>query len=326
MRSRFIHPLALLFIALLLPAALPLAGALTLDLHPNTVYQGDTVYIDITGLANQSTFNYTLTSTNLVSTGDHWYNLTSFNYPFALSSGHVSIVGNNVNLIKLETKVGGVTKSIQGVGPGTVTLDFLKDVTADVYDYYRINYDVANVANPVTITWIHNGTKSGPEDSTTSFNISGASAGDVRVLISVNFSVELDEVVTIISPTPTPTPTPTSPPGPPGPPGPGPISPPEIPVVTVSQTGTPTPTSTSSSTGGGDPTATLEPESAGQTGWKWGYLPPPILEWLGQVTPTSGQYGSQMPWGGGSSSWVILFGIAVLVIAVIGNILLTRKR
>jgi len=321
MNPRASLPLALLLLALLLPAAMPPAGALTLDLHPNLVYQGDTVSIDITGLANQSTFNYTITSTNLVSTGDHWYNLTNFNYPFAISNGHVYIVGSNVNLIKLETKVGGVTKSIQGVGAGTVTLDFLKDITADIYDYYRINYDVANVANPVTITWIHEGNKSGPDDSTASFGVSGASAGDLRCLISVNGTVALDEVVTILAPTPTPTPTSPPPPGPPGPPGP--VSPPEIPVVTVSMTATPT--STSSSTGVGDPTPTLEPESAGQTGWKWGYLPPPILEWLGQVTPTSGQYGSQMPGAGGTSSWVVLFAIVVLVFAVIGNILLTRK-
>jgi hypothetical protein len=204
MRTRFVPPLSFLLVVLVLPAILCPSGALTIDVSPNRVCPTQTVSIDITDLADQSTFNYTLTSTNLVSTGLQWYNLTNFNYPFAISDGRVYIVGTNVDLIRLETKIGAVTQSIEGTGPGTVTLNFQKNINAAVYDYYRINYTVANTAVPVTITWIHNGTKSGAEDSTTTFNIEGASSGDVRCLITVNGTVERDEVVTIYSPCPEP--------------------------------------------------------------------------------------------------------------------------
>ena len=337
MRSHILLPLTLLLLALLFPAAVPPAGALTIDIYPNQVCPGETVSIAITDLADQSTFNYTLTSTNLVSTGLQWYNLTSFNYPFAISDGRVYIVGNNVNLIKLETKIGGFTQSIQGVGPGTVTLNFPKNINAAVYDYYRINYEVTNTAVPVTITWIHNGTKSGPVDSTTTFGIDGASTGDVRCLVTVNGTVERDEVVTIVSC-----------PLPPDPGGGGTTTPTSTPTATVTPTGTVTATPTGTVTsevtatatgtggpvgpigtggpGGTETTSGGEPGSSDGGGWKWEYQPPDVLKWLGQETQTAETYGIQVGDGdGGFLSWVVLFGIIVLIVAVILLVLMKRK-
>ncbi|MDD1658611.1 MAG: hypothetical protein LUQ41_09215 [Methanomicrobiales archaeon] len=328
MRTRILLSLTILLTVLLLPAVVLPSGALTLDVHPSQVCPGETVSIDITGLADGSTFNYTLTSTNLVSTGLQWYNLTNFNYPFSISDGRVYIVGNNVNLIKLETKIGGLTQSIQGVGPGTVTLNFPKDITAAVYDYYRINYEVTNTAVPVTITWIHNGTKTGPEDSTTTFGITGASAGDVRCLLSVNGIVAMDEVVTIYSPCPlgpdqidsgggviptgtgvtgTPTVTPTS----------------SVTTTPTPITVTPTPTVTGGGTAGGNGDGS---GSGRGEQWRWEYQPPDILKWLGQDTTDGGQYGTQIFGEGGIFPWVVLFGIIVLVVAVIAMIYMRRKE
>jgi len=319
MRTRSIPHLTFLLTILTFAAIVIPSGALTVDIHPNSVCPGDMVSIDITGLADGSAFNHTLTSTNLVSTGLHWYNLTSFHYPFNISSGRVHVEGHNVDRIKIETKLAGVTTSIESTGSGTVTLDFFKEINATVFDYYLINYDVTNTALPVTITWIHNGTKTGPDDSTTTFHVDGASAGDIRCLISVNGAVVDDEVVSISAcPTPT-TPTPGGQTG-----GSSNDFPLGFPTATATVTATPTPTPTPTVTGGTEITDGDGSGSGNGEEWRWEFIPPIVLTWLGQ--DTAGQYEPQLISEGGNFPWGVRRGIIVLIVAVIAIIYMRMRE
>jgi|GEM_PF-4991517 len=191
----------LLFVLLMITVVvlLPVA-AVTMSLTPTTVQPSATITITILNLADGSDFDLSLSSTDLTSTGQTWYNLTNFAMPFTLVNGTMTATGGNLDRIALYVKKAstGPLYSVEATGNGSVNVTAQQDVTAGTYSYILINGDIHTASQPVSIAFTADGTtKDVPSTAVLSFVIEGASAGHIRVLARVNGTTTLDQTITI---------------------------------------------------------------------------------------------------------------------------------
>ncbi len=117
------HQRLLTLCALILLAFCAVEGAAALDITitPDHIESGDTVTIDVAGLANGSTFALRMESAVSLGGQDEFsFEATNVNIPFSLNSPVVQVRAEPVTRAGLRAQTGGTAKSIEAIASNDV--------------------------------------------------------------------------------------------------------------------------------------------------------------------------------------------------------------
>ena len=197
------HEAAALVLAV--PLILSAVLGVGVQIQPDTIQDGSPISIALSNVTDGYTLRTTLVATFPVSKGSSWFNITNWNYPFALEGGSVTVSGQNVNRITLLVRVGNI---IQGAPPkpgtGNITVELPMDFLPSVYHDFRIGYEVHNASAPLVFTLVQQGTKVGPEDADLTPSVIGVEEGNLTVEILANGTLQGSKEIRIQNAVPPP--------------------------------------------------------------------------------------------------------------------------
>jgi hypothetical protein len=190
------------------------------QIQPDAIVEGSQISLTLFNVTDGCTLNTTLVSTFPPASSPSWLNVTNWRYDFSLQKGHITVVGGNVNRIRLLAQAGSTLRMAEDTGTGDIIVGLPLDILTGVYYDYRILYEVHNSTAPITITLIQQGSKVGTDDSVSTPSIYGAGGGNLSLEVLVNDTLEGSQVVRVGNPATIPPTTPpvTQGPQPPTPP------------------------------------------------------------------------------------------------------------
>lgn len=210
-----------IFVLMLL--CISLASAVSISATPSSISPGGTITITINDLVDTSTFSLLVESAFDVTPGDRFeFETTNFNMPISLSDGTVSAYTQNTESTKMTVIKDETEYSIAGPSTDGIYSDSQnRDISSGTYSEISLGGRALADESSIVARFNLVGTKTGPEDSTISFNAGGIQAGTLRVKALVNNQVYMDKIITIGTPvaatlpstivsTPTATPTVTA--------------------------------------------------------------------------------------------------------------------
>lgn len=190
------------------------AAALDISITPDHIESGDTVTINVAGLANGSTFALRMESAiGLEGQDEFSFEATNVNIPFSLNSPVVQVQAKPVTTAGLRAQSGGTAKSIEAIANnGVVNLrQGLDDIKGGSVDLLRVYGDAVAGSETVDLSLELAGTKMGPDSSQITFDLAGIDQGTARIIILVNGNEAVNKNIIIGEvPTATPTQTPTA--------------------------------------------------------------------------------------------------------------------
>lgn len=179
---RFI-PLVVSLLILALPAV-----AVTITERPDTIGNGQPIYITIRNLPEDSTFSLLVESTSAVQPDSEFvFQMSQFVMPFALKKSSVTATlsgtsQNKLEVMKESTIVTVSGKSVDGHFSTTKTYD----ITQGTYDYFRLSGTSLPSSTSITAQIQVTGTKQGPDDSEISFVVEGLTTGFITTAVLVD--------------------------------------------------------------------------------------------------------------------------------------------
>jgi hypothetical protein len=176
-------------------------SAVSISIQPETIAQGDQVTIGIQGLANDSSFSLQLEG-SFVPENDHFmFRTTQFMMPLTLNEGQISAYAENTTSAGISVKKETTTLTMSGVSTnGIFQATEARNVSEGIYDFLQIEGDRTPGATRVLTRLSLTGVKEGPDTSHLSFIIDGIAQGTVQVQITVDGSVVLNKILTVVSP------------------------------------------------------------------------------------------------------------------------------
>jgi len=216
-------------VLLAIPFLISAVLGIGVQIQPDTIVDGNPFSLTLTNITDGYTLNTTLVSTFPPASSTSWFNVTNWRYDFSLQKGHITVIGGNVNRIRLLAQAGSTLRMAEDTGAGNIIVGLPLDILTGVYYDYRILYEIHNSTAPIMITLIQQGNKVGTDDSVSTPSIYGAGGGNLSLVVLVNGTLEASQVVRVGNPATIP---PTTPPITQGP------QPPTPPPVSTTVTGT----------------------------------------------------------------------------------------
>ena len=178
----------LLLILLALGILTGTAGAITVEIRPDRVVDGDQVTIQLHDLPNGTVFSLKLDGEFAATPGGAFsFSTSQLTMPFRLDKGTVTAnlentATNTLVVRKGETqaKVGGNSKD------GLFSTVQNVSITAGTYDEIAIGGTVLPDATTVRTSLVLTGVKQGASDATISFTVRGVTAGTLTVSVLAN--------------------------------------------------------------------------------------------------------------------------------------------
>lgn len=307
MAGRSFPTIALVLVALpfLVPAVLGM-GVVT---GPESIVEGGAITVSLTNVTNGTRLNTTLTASFPPAEGITWFNLSGWNYPFALQKGMGVVSGQNVNQIVFLIRTGNTYLMRRVTGTGNIAVEIpLEFQPATVYDF-RIGYEVHSAKDPLVFTLIQEGFKAGTEtDANLTPSLAGIGNGDVKVSVFGNgtFQGGKEIQVSLTAPLPTPRPVDST------------MTPSETPSPVEKPPGTTQPEMLPPGT---TPPSTTPPVTAPAAETPPGTTPSPARVSPVVTTPVA----TQAPAGGaGPSPFVLVYAGIIIITAVVGDYLLLK--
>lgn len=207
-------------VLLALPFLFSAVLGIGVQIQPDTIMEGSQISITLSNITDGDALNTTLVSTFPAGPSTSWFNVTNWRYPFTLQKGNVTVVGENVNRIRLLVRVGSTLRTAENTGAGNIMVGIPMDILTGVYYDYRVLYEVHNSTAPIMITLIQQGSKVGTDDSVSTPSIYGAGGGNLTLKVLVNGTLGGSQLIRVGNPATTPATTPqmTTGPQPPTPP------------------------------------------------------------------------------------------------------------
>ena len=243
---------ALAAVPLLISAVL----AIGVQVQPGNITDGSQISISLSNVTDGYILNTTVIAGFTPVTSPSWFNITNWRYSFGLGNGNVTVIGQNVNRIRLLVRAGTSLRTAENTGTGNIYLAIPMDILPELYYDYRVLYEVHDPDLPITLAVIQQGSKAGPDESQFDPSIYGVKEGNLTVEESTNGILQASRVIRVgvFPETPVPTtavpggtrsPTPTTPEttvsGTPTPASPRPTAPRSPPPTTPSPTSSPAP-------------------------------------------------------------------------------------
>ena len=190
-------PLVLL---LLLPVFVTAALAIGVQIQPGSIVDGNPISVTLSNVTDGYTLSTTLVSTFPATSHTNWLNITNWRYDFDLQKGNITVIGENVNRIRLVVRVGSTLRTAEDTGAGNIIVGIPMDILTGVYYDYRILYQVHNASAPVTITLIQQGIKMGTDDSVSTPSIYGVGGGNIALEVRANGILEGGQGISVALP------------------------------------------------------------------------------------------------------------------------------
>jgi hypothetical protein len=175
-------------------------------IQPDTIREGSPISISLSNVTDGYILNVTLSAAFTPAPGTSWLNLTNWNYPFALTAGHVTVAARNVNQLTLLVRAGGTVRTSRETGAGNISTGIPMDFLPLMYHDFRIGYEVHDAGAPLMFTLVQEGTKAGPVDAVITPSIIGAGEGNLTVTILTNGTLQASREIRILNTAPSPTP------------------------------------------------------------------------------------------------------------------------
>jgi hypothetical protein len=198
-------------VLVVLPLVIPMVLGIGVAVQPASIEDRSPISIAISNVTDGVHLNTTLTATFPPAAGVTWFNLTNWNYPFALEGGRVLASGQNVNQLIFLVRAGSSYKMRRESGTGAISLEIPMDLEPFTFHDFRIGYEVHNASTPLTFTLIQQGTKMGAEtDAVLTPSIIGAREGSLALVVMENSTLVNRTVIQIVKPAPPATPVPVN--------------------------------------------------------------------------------------------------------------------
>lgn len=190
MKGQFVRLMSLL---VLLCAMVSAVSAVTITTHPERMYKGDYLYMDIVGLQNGQNFTFVIDSTFATMKNTSFtYDTMNFTMPFSLDSGVISTTISPVGYATLIVKKGDTVVTKAGNAQnGTFSATISNPVASGTYDY--ISLGGYALENEVRTHLQLSGIKQGPDNSSIMFRFNGVETGSVRIKAIVDGQTVLPE-------------------------------------------------------------------------------------------------------------------------------------
>lgn len=194
---------AFILLALALVIA-PAAAAVTITGRPDSVANGQPMYITIGGLPDGATFSLLVESVSAVQPGSEFlFQMSQFTMPFSLTHSSVTANLSGTMQNKLEVMKESTIVTVSGTSTGghfSTTKTY--DITAGTYDYFRLSGTSLPTASSISSQVQVTGTKNGPENSEISFVVEGLTTGTVTTAVLVDGRQAYYKTVPVGAPTP----------------------------------------------------------------------------------------------------------------------------
>ncbi|KAF1078605.1 hypothetical protein [Methanogenium sp. MK-MG] len=184
---------AVIFLSLLFGifiSCITVAGAVSVAISPDQVGEGDQISISVQDLPDASSFSLLIEGYYDVGTGSPFsFEVANLNMPFSLSGGRIIAYAEKSEFLRVNYQEGsgGVIKTLSIISDesGSCTIDESASISAGVYNKLWLEgmtMDEATVKSRLNLV----GTKTGPEDSSITFNVRGIDAGTLLIVVSID--------------------------------------------------------------------------------------------------------------------------------------------
>jgi hypothetical protein len=197
----------LLLILLALCILTGTAGAITVEIQPDRVVDGDQVTVHLHDLPNGTVFSLKMDGEFATTPGGAYsFSTNQLSMPFTLDKGTVTAnlenTATNTLVVRrgeTQAKIGGNSKN------GLFSTVQNVSITAGTYDEIAVSGTVLPDATTVRTSLILTGIKQGASDATISFTVHGVTTGTLTVSVLANTAKVYGKEIAL-GPLPTPTP------------------------------------------------------------------------------------------------------------------------
>ena len=203
------HRLCLMLLALLAVGAVAAqVGAVSVEVQPDRVLDGDTVTIALADLPNGTVFSLRLEGAVAPRPdGTFAFTTTDLVMPFSLEQGQVQAALENTATNELVVRKGDTQVKMSGGSEnGRYATERNVAIPAGTYDEIGLSGTAAPGAGTVRAALALTGVKRGPENATIAFKVRGVTQGTMTVQVLVNTEKVYGREIAL-GPAGTPTPT-----------------------------------------------------------------------------------------------------------------------
>jgi len=187
------------FIILLVFLLASTAAAVTITERPDTIANGQLMYITIRDLPDNATFSLLVEAACEVQPDSEFgFQMSQFVMPFALQHSSITATLSGTSQNRLEVMKESTIVTVSGTSTdGHFSTTKTYDITAGTYDYFRLSGTSLPTSRSITAQLQVTGTKRGPEDSEISFVVEGLTAGTVTTAVLVDNHQVLYKIVPV---------------------------------------------------------------------------------------------------------------------------------
>lgn len=173
---------------LVLCVAIGTVGALSIEVRPDRVLEGDTVTIVLSDLPNGTVFSLRLDGAVAPRPdGTFGFTTTDLVMPFSLEQGQVQAALENTATNELVVRRGDTQAKMTGASQnGRYTTERNLTIAAGTYDELGLAGTAAPGATTVSTSLALTGIKRGPDSATISFSVRGVTSGTMTVSVYAN--------------------------------------------------------------------------------------------------------------------------------------------
>jgi hypothetical protein len=175
------------------------AGALSVALYPTDIGPGEEIFVEITDLPDGSDF--TLIAEGIYPAdpgGNLTFQITEFEIPFSLVNGEILVNVANCRHAAFKVKKADTIATMEAYPPdGIFSRKEERNISSGTYAYFRLEATPLSPDQPVSSVIQLKGTKKGPKNTTLSFFIDGIQSGQVRIIILIDGTEYLSDLMTI---------------------------------------------------------------------------------------------------------------------------------
>lgn len=174
-------------------------NALSMSVSPDVIEDGDEIEITIEDLPDGASFAILVESQIGVERGERFvYEVQEFALPVSLSGGWIFASTKNTAFSTLSTALDGRTINVGGPSEdGVFTFTQQMDIPAGTYPSLKLEGKALPESSEIIAQMRLSGEKTGPEDSTISFQINGVKRGSSTIEVVVDDKTVLSETIPI---------------------------------------------------------------------------------------------------------------------------------
>lgn len=173
--------------------------AVTITERPDTVANGQPMYITIRDLPKDSHFSLLVEAACQVQPDSEFqFQMSQFVMPFSLSESSITATLSGTSTNRMEVMKESTIVTVSGKSTdGHFTTTKHYDITSGTYDYFRLSGTSLPTSNRITAQIQVAGTTQGPDDSEISFVVDGLTTGTITTAVLVDGSQVLYKTVPV---------------------------------------------------------------------------------------------------------------------------------